>query len=99
MWGRSPFLEFGDCTTAPVVASRRRGLEIVEMLLYPGHHRGQVGGHHDEIVAALDRARREGPARAVHAGLLPVLVCGVGDPVAGRPVDGIGVAGGRTHAA
>src|SRR5262245_44697773 len=56
-------------------------LQVVEVAADPRDHRREVGGDHDEVVPALDRPRREGPARAVHARLLPVLVRGVPDLV------------------
>ena len=66
----------------------------------PAHardHGRQLGGHHDQVVAAFHRSRREGAAGAVHADLDAVLVRGVADPVAGRHVHRVRVVGARVH--
>src|SRR5260370_466187 len=69
------------------------GLQVVELPTAAGAHRGQVGGEHDEVEAALDRPGGEGRARAVHARLDAVLVRRVADAVAGRQVHRIALVG------
>src|SRR6266481_7960874 len=77
--------------TAP--ASGGGGLQVVELTADAGDHRGQVRGEHDEVEAALHRARGEGRARAVHARLDAVLVRRIADLVAGGHVQGVGLVG------
>src|SRR5512144_3095254 len=67
-------------------ASGGGGLQVVELLAHTRHHGRQVGAQHDQIEAALHRARRERGARAVHRRLLAVLVGRVADLVAGGDV-------------
>src|SRR5437899_10504718 len=66
--------------------SRRRGLQIVELLAGARDHRRQVRGKHDHVEAALHRAGRERRARAVHDGLDAVIVSRVAVLAASRYV-------------
>src|SRR4029077_6612356 len=77
----------GAVTAGPVTRASGGGrLQVVELLADARDHRREIGAEHHQVEAALDRAPREGRARAVHGRLLAVLVGRVADLVAGGDV-------------